>query len=236
MCCNHGNSCGYGCGCGYGYGCGPYSGCGYRTGYGCGYGSGYGCGCGYGSGWGCGRGFSSGCGYGSGCWGYRPLCYRRCYSSFARPSLSKPFTVRKKTQWNNEGKNSHAKDILERKQCKSIKEPFLRVDEISDRHSTVTESGPMRSGPAPPPATMTVPPCKGMARAAEPPFLATMCCNYSRNSCDSCGCGCGYGSGCGCGYSSSSGCGYGCGYGSACCGCRPFSYRRCYSIHLSARA
>nr|XP_025841242.1 keratin-associated protein 21-1-like [Vulpes vulpes] len=82
MCCNYGNSCGYGCGCGYGYGCGPYSGCGYRTGYGCGYGCGYGSGygCGCGSGWGCGRGFSSGCGYGSGCWGYRPLCYRRCYS------------------------------------------------------------------------------------------------------------------------------------------------------------
>ncbi|XP_032255855.1 keratin-associated protein 21-1-like, partial [Phoca vitulina] len=42
-----------------------------------------GSGCGYGSGWGCGRGSCCGCGYGSGsgCCGYRPFCYRRCYSS-----------------------------------------------------------------------------------------------------------------------------------------------------------
>ncbi|XP_053076346.1 keratin-associated protein 21-1-like [Acinonyx jubatus] len=83
MCCNYSNSCGYGYGCGYG----PYYSWSYGPGYGCGYGSWYGCGsvCGYGCGYGscCGYGprYGCGCGYGSGCYGYRPFCYRRCYSS-----------------------------------------------------------------------------------------------------------------------------------------------------------
>ncbi|EHH17024.1 hypothetical protein EGK_13309, partial [Macaca mulatta] len=46
------------------------------SGYGCGYGSGYGCG--YGSNYGC--GYGSGYGSSSSCCGYRPFCYRRCYS------------------------------------------------------------------------------------------------------------------------------------------------------------
>ncbi|XP_023403948.2 keratin-associated protein 6-2 [Loxodonta africana] len=52
--------------------CNYYGGCGYGSRYGCGYG------CGYGSRYGC--GYSSG--YGCGCCSYRPLCYRKCYSSY----------------------------------------------------------------------------------------------------------------------------------------------------------
>nr|XP_023403948.1 keratin-associated protein 21-1-like [Loxodonta africana] len=85
MCCNYYGGCGYGsrlqprpsststetspldtmC-------CNYYGGCGYGSRYGCGYG------CGYGSRYGC--GYSSG--YGCGCCSYRPLCYRKCYSSY----------------------------------------------------------------------------------------------------------------------------------------------------------
>uniref|UniRef100_A0A8W4F8E5 Uncharacterized protein n=1 Tax=Sus scrofa TaxID=9823 RepID=A0A8W4F8E5_PIG len=70
-CCGSGvgwhNPWGYGCGKGYGYGCSPY--------YGYGWGPFYGYGCGYGSRYGC--GYGSGSSYCS----YRPVCYRRHYSS-----------------------------------------------------------------------------------------------------------------------------------------------------------
>nr|XP_031305780.1 LOW QUALITY PROTEIN: keratin-associated protein 21-2-like [Camelus dromedarius] len=111
MCCdyyrNYRGSCGYGSGYGSGcrYGCG--SGCGYGSGCGCFLGDWMlfrlqkcfytstetsspdtmcynyyrnpcgGCGCGSCYSCAC----DDGCGYRSGCCGYQPLCYRRCYSS-----------------------------------------------------------------------------------------------------------------------------------------------------------